>query len=61
MVLWKDIRGAEVPDIAFKDVRPMIGKSGRIRFSVKLKDGSIHIFEMTSYQLEDLYSGAHRS
>ena len=54
--LWTDIRGATIPDRAFKEVYPSVSYSGRIKFVVRLKHtAQVRIFYMTSRELEVMY------
>lgn len=55
IVVWKDIKGARIPDIAFDTVMAYVGRSGVIKFHIRLMDGSVHVFRYTAEQLEDLY------
>lgn len=54
--LWTDIRGAKIPDRAFKEVYTSLSSMGRIKFVVRLKSGGqVRIFYLTSYELEEMY------
>ena len=55
IVVWRDIKGARVPDVAFDTVMAYVGQSGIIKFHVRLMDGSVHVFRYTAEQLENLY------
>jgi len=54
-VVWTSIRGHKISDASFAKVHGMVSYTGRIKFTVKLQDNSIHVFLMTSNQLEELY------
>jgi hypothetical protein len=53
--LWISTRGFKISDLSFEEVHARISFTGRLKFTVKLKDGSFHIFIMTASQLEELY------
>ena len=55
IVVWVDIQGQHIPDIAFDTVHPYVGQSGIIKFHVRLMSGHVHVFRYTSDQLEELY------
>lgn len=55
IVVWKDIKGQRIPDVAFDVVRSYVGQSGIIKFHVRLMDKSVHVFRYTLKELKDLY------
>lgn len=54
-IIWKSTRGFEISDRAFKDVHGAVSWTGRMRFTVELKDKSVHIFLLSAKQLEEMY------
>lgn len=54
-VLWEDIKGSRIPDHAFDVVRAILSQYGSIKFEVRLKTGSVHVFKMTASQFKRLY------
>lgn len=54
-VVWTSIRGHKISDKSFLKVHGMVSWTGRMKFTIKLKDKTIHVFLLTSKQLEELY------
>lgn len=55
VVVWTDIGGAKIPDVAFDRVVPYIGQSGTIKFHIRLLDSSVRVFKYRRQELEELY------
>lgn len=55
VVVWEDIGGIKIPDIAFDTVRVYIGQSGILKFHIRLCDNSVRVFKYTKRELEKLY------
>ena len=54
-VVWTEVHGYKISDEAFATVQAYVSKAGKIKFIVRLKDKSIKVFYLTSYQLEEMY------
>ena len=55
VVVWTDIKGTRIPDVAFETVRSYVGQSGVTKFHVRLMDGSVHVFKYSTDELKKLY------
>ena len=56
IVVWTDIKGDRIPDVAFDIVRSYVGQSGITKFHIRLMDKSVHVFRYTLKELKDLYT-----
>jgi len=55
VIVWTDIKGVQIPDVAFHTIRSYVGQSGILKFHIRLMDGSVRVFRYTREELEKLY------